>query len=395
MSQRHAVISGAGIGGLAAALALLRRGWRVTVAEQSERLHEIGAGLQISPNGVHVLQALGVLPALRPLAFEPDAVELRLASNGRRVFRLPMKGAAEDRYGAPYLHIHRADLHGVLLQAVTEAGGQIRLGARATGYRAGALVLETGAQISGDLIVGADGLKSVLRAQMCGAEAPVYTGNVAYRAVVPCAALGADQPPPTACVWAGTGRHAVTTRIRGGEMANFVGIVETSTPQTETWTSTADRARVQSEFAGWPPVIQRILAEAPQIHVWALYSRPPLPHWGDGTTVLLGDAAHPMLPSMAQGAVMALEDAWVLAREVSGADVDAGVQRYQALRMGRATQVQQRSARNLRLFHKGPLGRALFYTPLAVAGRLAPTLLHKPQDWIYRHDVTQPPETSP
>ncbi|WP_299040922.1 FAD-dependent monooxygenase [uncultured Tateyamaria sp.] len=390
----RALIVGAGIGGLAAAVALRLRGWDVALMEQAPMLTEVGAGLQISPNGWRVLDAMGVAAALSDTAFEPEAIEMRLGVSGRRVFRLPMKGYASERWGAPFMHVHRADLQAALAARLDAlAPDAVRTDCTVTGYDStGAVTLDDGSRVEGDLIIGADGLHSRIRTQMHGADHPRYTGNVAWRAVVPIAALESS-PPPTACIWAGHKRHAVTTRLRAGRLANFVGMVEEPEPTSEGWRIEGKREDAAAAFAGWDPVISGLIAAAPALNRWALFDRAPLPHWHDGRVTLLGDAAHPMLPSMAQGAVQALEDAWTLAAVLDqAATIEGGLQRYFDLRIDRTARIQAGSAANARMFHKGSLpGRIAFYGPMALGARLAPGLIHARQDWVYRHDVTAAP----
>ena len=384
-----AVIVGAGIAGLATGIALRLRGWDVEVLEQASSLQEVGAGLQISPNGMHVLSALGVMPALAPLMFEPEAIEMRLGVSGRQVFHLPMRGYAQKRWNAPYMHVHRADLHRVLLDHFLDlTPGAVHLGHPVVGFFPDGVVQAGGTDWQGDLVVGADGLHSTIRRTMLGDTKPRYTGNLAWRAVVPVEALD-HVPPPTACVWAGDKRHGVTTRLRGGSMVNFVGMIEAEEPSEEGWRIEGTRAEVQADFDGWHPVIADILAKAPVFHRWALFDRPPLPRWSDGRVVLVGDAAHPMLPSMAQGAVQALEDAWVLADMVGGSTaVEEALPRFYAARIDRTSRIQAGSLANARMFHKASLlGKALFYTPMAIGARLVPDLIHQRQDWVYRHNV--------
>lgn len=388
-----ALIAGAGIGGLATAIALGQRGWTVQVFEQAPELAEIGAGLQISPNGWRVLQALGVAEDLANVVFEPEAIEMRIGLTGRQVFSLPMRGYATRRWGAPYMHVHRADLVTALQRRLLAMqSGAIRTGHKVTGYAQGAetaeLTFEDGSSAGGDIVIGADGLHSVIRTQMLGPDAPRYTGNVAWRAVVPLGALVGAVPRPTACVWVGHKQHAVTTRLRAGAVVNFVGMVETPQPAQESWRATGDKDEAHALFAGWAPEIASVIAQAPVLHKWALFDRAPLPRWHDGTVALMGDAAHPMLPSMAQGAVQALEDAWLLAASLADhprpQDAFAA---YYAKRIDRTARVQKGSASNANLFHHAHgAGRLGFYGPMGIAARLAPDRFHARQDWVYGYD---------
>ena len=391
----RAIIIGGGIGGLASAVALALRGWQVQVLEQAPELMEIGAGLQLSPNGTKVLKALGVMESLKPALFEPESVELRLGRSGATVFSIPMKQIAHSRWGARYYQVHRADLVETLKQRLEQLQpGSILLGARVTGYRQSAteIVAKTAAgdTESADLLIGADGIRSVVRHQMLGAQTPRFTGNVAWRAVVPTCQLAGSTPPPSGTVWAGARRHAVTTYLKAGELVNFVGIVEQSGWEEEGWQHPGDPEQAKADFEGWHPTIQAILNQAGLMHRWALFDRPPLPRWSDDRAVLLGDACHPMLPSMAQGAVMALEDAWVLADTLSQTLEPAmAVQEFYSKRIDRVSSVQRRSAANGRLFHiPNAMMRSAVYAPLWMASRVAPNALFRMQDKIYGHDVT-------
>lgn len=393
----HILIAGGGIGGLTAALAFLKKGHSVTVLERAPEIAEVGAGLQLSPNGMKVLDALGASARVARDAFRPRAQELRLGRSGAHIFSVPLREASQARWRGEYLHIHRADLIEALRTCVTDrAPDAIRLGARVKEYEQDAAgvtaILSDGARANGDLLVGADGIHSSIRTQMLGPDQPRFTGNVAWRAVVPVSRLGDYPPPETACVWAGKRRHAVTYRLRRGSLANFVGVVECAEPGEESWTATGARSQALEDFRGWDPVIIRIIDEAPLLMRWALYDRAELRTWSDGRVVLLGDACHPMLPFMAQGAVMAMEDAYVLAKEVSrGGEISASLQAYETRRKPRATRVQETARQNAKLFHRSnPLYQAGTYGPMWFAGKYIPSIVHGRHDWIYGHDVTDP-----
>ncbi|SHE32248.1 salicylate hydroxylase [Litoreibacter ascidiaceicola] len=394
MTKRRAVIAGGGIGGIACGLALARKGWEVEVLEQAPELKEVGAGIQVSPNGMAMLDRLGVTPMIEGTLFEPEAIELRLGRSGRRIFRLPMKGYAQARWGNRFIQIHRADLHDALAQALrAQPSAQLRTNAKITGYvreRGGASVyLERGDRVFGDVLIGADGVRSEIRQQICGADRARFTGNVAWRAVVPVDALGDNAPPPFGVIWAGRGKHAVTTRVKGGTHVNFVGIVEQDSWTEEGWSIPGRIEDALADFGEWQPCLRAVLEASSGLFRWALYGRPPLAKWCDGPVTLLGDAAHPMLPSMAQGAVMALEDAVVLA-EVLDQDSDCvrALQTYEAQRKPRVTKIQQRSAANASMFHRHTgLAQLATYGPMAVASRLSVGAIHRQQDWIYSFDA--------
>ncbi len=390
-----AVIVGGGIGGLCAALCLHRIGWQVQVLEQASTFSEIGAGIQLSPNGCKVLAALDLMPALLPLAFRPQRLEMRMGTSGRQIFSIALDAPALTRWGAPYLHIHRADLIQVLRQTLSARAPRALLADhRVQGYEPAnqgvAAVLAEDARLRGDLLIGADGIHSCIREQLAGADAPRFTGNIAWRATVPMDRLGPHCPPPSACVWAGPNRHAVTYRLRGGTLANLVGVVEQQGWETESWTEQGTRAQALADFQGWHPVITTLIKQADAHFRWALLERPALPAWSEGRVVLLGDAAHPMLPSLAQGAAMAIEDGWALSQALhQHADTHDALKAYQNARQPRTTRVQQRARANLNTFHRaGRAAQFATYAPMWLAGKLIPRTIHASQDWLYGYDIT-------
>ena len=388
------LIAGGGIGGLTAALALDHFGHDVFVFEQSGVLDEVGAGIQLSPNGMQVLSQLGVSARILKDAFRPKALEMRMGRSGKLLFDIPLRKAAINRWGADYLHVHRADLIQALYEAlVARRPDAVSLGRKVVSYGrddSGVQVtLDSGETIEGDLLVGADGIHSVVRAQMLGTEAPRYTGMTAWRGIAPVSAL-AHAPPPTATVWTGSRRHAVTYLLRGGSLANFVGVVERKAKHLESWTAEGSREDALADFKGWHASVTGIIEQAPVLHRWALFDRDELPRWSDGRAVLMGDACHPMLPFLAQGAVMAIEDAYVLAREVSSAaDLPDALKAYEACRKPRTSKVQAGARENASLFHRSnPVTQLSTYGPMWMAGRMMKGFIHSRNDWLYGHDVT-------
>ncbi|MEZ5946234.1 MAG: FAD-dependent monooxygenase [Hyphomonas sp.] len=389
------LIIGGGIGGLTAALALEKRGHTVTVAEQSGVISEVGAGLQLSPNAMKVLNALGVGARVMRDAFRPQALEMRWGKRGGLIFDVPLRKAAVNRWGAEYIHIHRADLIEALREELlARAPDALRLGHKLDrNEQKGDRIIAHfagGQTIDADLIVGADGIHSAVRAQMLGPDKAQFTGNVAWRATVPVSALGDNAPPPTACVWAGPRRHAVTYLLRRGSVANFVGVVEHKTPGEESWTATGAKEQALKDFKRWHPKVRAIIEAADTLNRWPLYGRPMLPKWHEGRAVLLGDACHPMLPFLAQGAAMAIEDAWALAACLEAEpDVDTALKAYETRRKPRATRVQEGARANAKLFHRGdPLTRFGTYVPMWMAAQAAPGFIHSRNDWLYGHDET-------
>ena len=393
------IIVGGGIGGLTAALAFHAFGWKVDVLERAPELSEVGAGIQISPNGMKVFRALGVEDQIAQNAFQPTALEMRFGRSGRQIFQIEARQAIYERWGAPYLHLHRADLVATLtdlllarqpasvhLNAVCDSYENIGDSVRAT--------LASGDILEANLLVGADGIHSAIRRQMLGSDRPDFTGNTAWRAVVPMEKLGDLAPPPTACIWVGSRKHAVTYRLRGGTLANFVGIVESDDWTSESWTEAGTKEQVLSDFAGWHPVVTNLIENAEAHYRWALFDRKPLDQWVDGRAVLLGDACHPTLPFQAQGAVMAIEDAYLLAMLCSDDQYDMAeaLDLYFKTRLPRTSSVQAASRGNAKLFHRRtPLSRAMTYGPMWVAGKIAPGIIRSQQDPFYAYDVREEP----
>ena len=383
-----AIIAGGGIGGLSAALCLHKFGWDVEILEQAAELGEVGAGIQISPNGMKVLQALDLDAEIENAGFRPRASQLRMGQSGRVIMTNNMVDY-EDRYGAPYLHIHRADLINTLKSVVDERlPSAIHTGKSVTGYGQNEnrawLTLDDGTIVEGDIVIGADGIKSVMRNQMIGADEPHFTGNVAWRAVVPVEKLGRNVPLPVACVWLGEGKHAVTYLLRGGRLANFVGVVERDDWQEESWTQQGSREEALADFSDWHPTITTMIEQAESHFRWALFDRKPLDNWTDGRAILLGDACHPMLPFMAQGAVQAIEDGYVLARFLSEqTTIEGAFAGYFAARHKRTAKIQAAARANMKIFHQpDALG------PIWLASKLRPNALDDRMDWVYSHDVT-------
>ena len=394
-----AIIVGGGIGGLTAALSFHALGWKAEVLERAPELSEIGAGIQISPNGMKVFRALGMEEVIAENAFQPEALEMRFGRSGNRIFEIKAREAIIERWGAPYLHLHRADLIDALTRTLSRRlPSAVRLNSACVRYenthRGVRAHLESGEVIEGDLLVGADGIHSAIRTQMLGPDRPDFTGHTAWRAVVPMERLGDLAPPPTACVWVGKRRHAVTYRLRGGTLANFVGIVENDAWTSESWTEQGTKEEVLADFEGWHPIVTNLIEQADTYYRWALFDRQPLQNWVDGRAVLLGDACHPTLPFQAQGAVMAIEDAYLLARLFCDDvyEIDEALQLYFDTRQPRTSKVQSASRANAKLFHKPTaLSRLITYGPIWLAGKIAPAAIRSQQDPYYSYDVREEP----
>lgn len=405
--KQKMLIAGAGIGGLSVALSLAKRGFAVQVFEQAAQLGEVGAGLQMSPNAMKVLEALELDEEVNKVSFTPENAVLRHYQNGTYYLKAGLGKAAEQRYKSPYLHLHRADLHAILLKAATALGVEIRLNSKLINFTQDAqqvtITLEDGASYSGSILIGADGIRSNVLAQLqtiddfqSDAKAPVFTGQVAWRGVIPVDKLPKNLIKPDATVWVGPGRHLVTYYLRGGELANFVAVEERNEWTSESWNTQGDTEQLKRAFSGWHPEVTQLLASVEEIFLWGLFAREPLVKWHVKRVALLGDACHPMLPFMAQGAAMALEDAFVLAHELSISDMDdeksvqQALGRYTNLRLPRASKVQAMSRANADLYHMkgGPLGR-MRLSMINMASTALPALVSAKLDPLYGFDVTK------
>ena len=380
------MVLGGGVAGLAAGCALRRHGADVTVLEQAPQIAEVGAGLQISPNGTRVLRALGVEPGA--FGARAQAVELRNAA-GRLVTRM-------DLPEEPGFYLcHRADLIAALEGALRAAGAQMRLMQQGAGVEpqpdAVSLRTATGDARSADLLVGADGLHSMTRAHLNGPAAPAFTGQVAWRALIPGEGPGAA---PVAQVFMGPGRHLVSYPLRGGRLRNIVAVEERREWAAEGWNHPADPAAMDRAFAGFGGPVPGWLAAVEQAMLWGLFRHPVAPRWHDGAgrVALAGDAAHPTLPFLAQGANMALEDAWVLAACLAAApgDAAAALARYQALRRPRCAAIVRAANRNARAYHMRPPFDVIGHTVLGLGGRLLPGLALGRFAWVHGFDATAP-----
>ncbi|GMG84861.1 FAD-dependent monooxygenase [Paralimibaculum aggregatum] len=392
---RRALVAGGGIGGLAAALALARSGWSVALFEKAERFGEVGAGLQMSPNACKVLRWLGLYDRIAEGAAQPGAATMRDGHTGAPIYRVLLGEAAEARWGAPYLHVHRADLHAALLDAAREAGVELHTGAPVASYgtrpEGARLKLEDGSIHTGAVLIAADGLRSPLRRVLNGPESAHFSGQIAWRGTIPAEWVPEGLVAPEATVWAGPGRHLVTYYLRGRSLVNFVAVEERAERVEEDWSGAGEADRLRAGFAGWHDDVQTLLAAVERPFVWGLFERAEQVRWCDGPVALLGDAAHAMLPFMAQGAAMALEDAAELVRALSEHPrVPDALLAYEAARWDRVTRVQAQSRSNGMLFHKRTeIGRLFSWAPIAALTWLAPGLAAAQLDWLYGHDVTE------
>ena len=344
----RAVVVGGGIGGTAAAVALVRAGIDVQVYEQAQQLAEVGAGVSLAPNGLRMLERLGVGDGIERLGARHSSTELRL-SDGRPARHEPHQFARAGRN----VGMHRADLLGLLADQLPP--GTVRTGHRCTGLRqdAGVAVASfaNGAAATADVVIGADGIHSALQAFAVAPADPVFSGVVAYRGLVP---RVAGHPADTMRMWVGESKHFLVFPVRAGRLLNYVGFVQSGTSVRESWSAPGDPAALAAHFAGWDPLIGEVIAAVSgpggSGFQWGMHDRAPLARWSSGRLTLLGDAAHPMLPHLGQGVNQALEDAVALATLLGAVTTSAGVPRalaaYEELRRSRTARVQLGSRRN-------------------------------------------------
>lgn len=345
------------------------------VLEQAPELGEVGAGLQVTPNGARVLRALGLGPAMEAASLRAEAVEPHDALTGVRIARFSLKGRGDWRL------FLRADLLDLLHDAAIRAGVSIRTGARVAEVWSEGAVLESGEGVPGDLVVGADGIHSVLRRRIVGDTEPFFTGQVAWRALVDA------KQEPVSRIWMAPGRHAVTYPLRDGRL-NLVAVREEAEWAEEGWSHRDSPDALRAAFADVAPPLADILANVTEVGRWGLFRHEVPKQWHDGRAVLLGDAAHPTLPFLAQGANLAIEDAWVLAREVTEHGLPHGLDRYQADRRQRVCDAIAEANANAKRYHLKGASRRGAHLALRTLGRVAPGAFLRRLDWLYGFDPT-------
>lgn len=394
MSSTHMSVAviGGGIGGLAAGLALLQAGCDVHIYEQVHELHEVGAGIAVSPNSTRILHKLGLADALAKLGVRPKEWLQRRWDDGKVLLREPLFEAAITSFGFPHYQCHRADLLRMLADALPP--GRLHTGHRLTrlvdrGDRVEA-EFANGTRVSADMLVGADGIHSTVRTALFGPDQPRFTGCIAYRGLVPSERVRHLGLEVTMEVWMGPGRHFVHYFVQNERLHNFVCVIEQDTWKSESWTEPGKVADALLAYEGWHPQVRSIIEAVDQTFIWALFDRAPLPRWSVGRVTLLGDACHPMLPFVAQGSAQAIEDAACLAAIVArsdGKDIPQILRLYETNRLPRTARVQALATKNKQQFHL-PDGPAQQERDAQLANGTAGFALNA-ISWIYGHDATQ------
>ena len=393
------LVSGAGIGGLSVALCLQKSGHKVTLLEKSKAFKPIGAGLQCGANALHVFAYLGLLEDIEAVSVAPHRVEFRDAFNGRTLYTSEWGETYRDRYGAPYLNIHRADLHDILVNSLQNNTAHIEFNAALVDYQEYTdrveVLLADGRSFTGDCLIAADGIKSLVRSKLLQEESskPIehqFTGNVAWRGIVPADRLPAGFMPKIASNFMGQRKHMVMYYLRNQQLLNFVGVVEKPQPLTaseggnqhrnhDSWVSKAPWEQLKSDFVDWHPMVQAVInaMDKDQCYRWDLYHHKPLNNWSSARVTLLGDAAHATLPFMAAGAALAVEDARILQRAFDQSqDVSRALSLYQTNRISRTSEIQSLSVKMGKLYHlQNPWLLKLAFSALRSVGKSKESIL--------------------
>lgn len=361
----NVIIVGAGIGGLVSALCLDAKGHKVKIYEQAEILSELGAGIQLSPNATKVLNYLGLFKDLEPYIFEPNSFQFLNFSTGKVITERKLGEAIKKDFNSPNYDIHRADLQRVLLNKIKVKNIDIHSNMKVTNVgnnKNSAFVEVNGKEIQADLVIGADGIHSKVSDSLFGKKEIIYTGNVAWRMLIPVEILPENLILPDTTVWLGPNKHFVTYHVNGGKNLNCVCLVEQDGWFNESWSEKGEIEELKKAYKGWNRTIETLLqhADPNTLYKWALHDRLPMKQWSKGRIIVLGDAAHPMLPFLAQGAAMAIEDGAVLANCIDNFDkVEEALKYFEKIRKPRTSYVQSAARRNAKVLHLSGLAAIL------------------------------------
>ncbi|MEK6346236.1 MAG: FAD-dependent monooxygenase [Burkholderia sp.] len=388
-------IVGGGIGGVALALALQQAGIEAHVFERAPAFGEIGAGVQMTPNAVKVLHALGLADSLDAVGFLPEAMMGRNWDSARQLFRTPLKAICPRLFGADFYHVHRADLHAILSRDIKPEHVTFNAqcervtldGEQATAHFA------DGSRFTADLIVGADGIHSAVRASLWGEAPASFTGHMCWRALVPVESHPLPFVSPDASFWMGPKAHVVTYYVKGGKAVNIVAVNESAEWVAESWTEPSSREELLAAYEGWHPDLVELfkLTDSSTTFKWGLFDRDPMPQWSKGGATLLGDAAHPMLPFLSQGAAMAIEDAYVLAQALTHFErLDEALDAYERERRPRTARVQLEARERGRTYHlASPEEQERRDREMRLEQEKNPNAVGIKAEWVYEYDAVR------
>ncbi|MBE7374341.1 FAD-dependent monooxygenase [Pseudomonas lopnurensis] len=396
MSRKLRVgIIGAGIGGVALARALQKQGIEYHLFERAQAFGEVGAGVQMTPNAVKVLKALGLEAGLQRIGFLPEAMVGRNWETANELFRTPLKENCPKVYGAEFFHVHRADLHAILSEDIP--ADRVTFGVQCTGVirneHSAVALFSDGSSFEADLVVGADGIHSAVRGALWGDDEPQFTGHMCWRALVPVEQHPLPFVSPDASFWMGPKAHVVTYYVKGGKAVNIVAVAESEEWVKESWTEPSSTEELLDAYAGWHANLIQLFerTDPTQTYKWGLFDHDPMARWSSGHATLLGDAAHPMLPFLSQGAAMAIEDGYVLAQALVhfGDDVPAALEAYETERRPRTSMVQLQARERGRTYHLSS-PEELRRRDLAYQQEQAknPNAVGIRAEWIYEYDAT-------
>jgi salicylate hydroxylase len=354
-AELRVAVVGAGIAGLTFAAMLRRSGRRVEIFEQASQLAAVGAGIQLAPNAVRVMERLGLGERLYRVGVRPRAIQMSRWDDGRTIVRMPLGEECERRFGSPYYVLHRADLHAALLQLVHPSS--VHLGLRCVAIDEGPdeveLRFEGGLRHVADVVVGADGIHSRVRARL-SSDRPRFSGHAIYRGVVPADRITSFHGDPRVQLWLGPHQHCVAYPVSKGTLVSFGATVPADEARRESWSEEGRVSDILAAYQGWHPAVLEVLTAADTVGRWTLHDRDPVATWSTDRVTLIGDAAHPMLPFFAQGANQAVEDAAALVACLNGAgggSVASALRRYEEVRWARTDEVHRQSRQNARRLH--------------------------------------------
>jgi len=389
-------IIGGGIGGIALARSLWKQGISFHLFEQAAEFKEVGAGIQMTPNAVKVLNSLGLEQEIQRVGFLPEAMVGRSGETGEELFLTPIKDTFQQLYGAEYYHVHRADLHSILTESLPAECISFNvkcLDVQQKGKKAIAF-FDNGEEFEADLIVGADGIRSVVRGALWGKDDPTFTGHMCWRALVPVENHPLPFVQPAVTFWFGPKAHVVTYYVKGGKAVNIVACKETDEWVKESWTEPSSTSELLAAYEGWHADLIKLFESTDDMQVfkWGLYDRDPMEQWSAGNATLLGDAAHPMLPYLSQGAAMAIEDAYVLSEAISffEGDIPSALEAYETERLSRTRNVQLQARERGRTYHlDSPEEQRKRDLELRERQSENPNAVGISAEWIYEYDATK------